>query len=212
MYGQNPEVIDITVKGIAETEFTSASFRAQVFAQAKTGPEAKDKAYPIIEKLKQTIVDHAKTADIDLDRLITAFEVSVDTHRQTGEFVGYRATYTINFVGKNVREAPAVHDALTSIEYVQSPTPVYNLDDSSVVHSKAFSDAVTKAGVMMFNQCKALGLPYDKFYVSTWAIHEEQPSGKSLSFCEGAKAKPIGLEPGKGSLNMRVTFSYARKP
>ena len=43
------------------------------------------------------------------------------------------------------------------------------------------------------------------------AIREEQPHGKSLSFREGAKAKPVGLEPGKATLDMNVTFSYARK-
>ncbi len=206
-YGDS--TISVNVKGSTETEFTSATFNASVTGYGKTGPEAKEKVFPVIEKLKKTILSHAEPAGIDTTRLKTTFDVLVDNDRATGAFVGYKAVYTIKFTGKNVTAAPAVHDALTSIESVQAQTPVYNLDDSAEVHGRAFNDAAAKAKTKFIYQCKALNLDPNHYVVKSWSIIDEEPRGKTLSFSEGAAAKPIGLEPGKASLDIRVTINYA---
>ena len=210
-YYGNQEIISVTAKGSSETEFASATFKANVVTEGKTGPEAKERAFPIIEKIKKTIVGHAESAKIDTQRLKTTFSVEIDTHRTTGAFIGYKAVYSITFTGTNVAAAPAVHDALTSIEHVQSPTPIYNLNDSAGVNAASFANAVQKANLKFGDQCKALGLPFDDFYVQSWSIQEERPAGKTLSFTEGPTAKPIGMEPGKASFDMTVNFAYARK-
>jgi uncharacterized protein YggE len=211
MYYGDPDTIQIHAKGITETEFSSASFFARIIAQGKTGPAAKEQIVPIIEKLKKTILGHAESASIDTSRLKTTFDVVVDQQRNTGEFIGYKAVYTIQFTGKNVIAAPAVHDALTSIESVQAETPIYNVDDSAEVHARAFDDAATKAQIKFEHQCKAVHLNPQYYVIKSWAITEEQPRGKTLSFREGATAKPVGMEPGKASLEMRVDFTYGLK-
>lgn len=208
-YGES--TIAINTKGSAETEFVSATFKASVTTQAKTGPAAKEKAAPIIEMIKKSILLYATTAKLDTERMKTTFSVDVDTHRSTGDFIGYMAIYTITFTGKNVAMAPAVHDALTSIEGVQAPTPVYNLNDSAEVHARAFKVAADQAKVKFDNQCAALGLDPSFYEVKSWSIQEEEPRGKFLTFTEGATPKAVGLEPGKASLDMRVSFAYTRK-
>lgn len=204
-------VISVNVKGAAETEFISATFKASVTMQGRTGPAAKEKAIPIIENIKKTILSHADKAVIDTTRLKTTFAVDVARDRQTGQSIGYEAVYTITFTGKNVVAAPAVHDALTSIEGVQAPTPIYNVNDASAVHAVAFADAVAKAKVKFNDQCAALGLTASDFFVTSWNIQHEEPRGKTLGFTEGAGPKPVGLEPGKASLDMQVSFAYAPK-
>lgn len=204
-------VITVNVKGSAETEFTSVTFKATVTTQAPLGPEAKEMARPAIEAIKKTILEHAETVGIDTHRLKTSFSVDSYNDRQTGKFSGYEARYTISFNGKNVVEALKLHDALTSLRGVEAPTPVFNIDDSADVHARAFNLAAAKAFEKFNNQCVALKLTPTAFEVASWSIDEEQPRGKTLSFSEGATAKPVGLEPGKASLDMRVTFAFRRR-
>jgi uncharacterized protein YggE len=205
----HPDHIDVTAKGSAETEFTSATYRATVVTSGKTGPQAKEKALPIIEKIRAAVLKHGTSAGLDTGRMKTTFGVDVETHRQTGEFIGYRATYTAEFKGTNIREAPAVHDALTSIEGVQSGTPVYHVNDGVEVHAKAFADAVGKAKAKFSAQCKGLGIDPEYFEVLSWTIQEDMPRGKTLSFQANAtEPKAVGLEPGKATLDLNVTFVF----
>jgi len=211
-YGDHPECISVTSKGSAETAFTKATYRATVTTSGKTGPAAKDRALPVIEQIRKTILAHAEKATLDTGRLKTTFAVDVETHRQTGEFLGYRAVYSAEFSGTNVREAPFVHDALTSIEGVQSPTPVYHVDDGVEVHAAAFADAVGKAKAKFAAQCKGLGVDPNFYEVTTWTIQEDTPRGKTLSFQANAtEPKAVGLEPGKATLDLNVTFVFAPK-
>ena len=211
-YGDHPECISVTAKGSAETAFTKATYRATVTTSGKTGPAAKDRALPVIEQIRKTILAHAEKAALDTGRLKTTFAVDVETHRQTGEFLGYRAVYSAEFSGTNVREAPFVHDALTSIEGVQSGTPVYHVDDGVEVHALAFADAVGKAKAKFAAQCKGLGVDPNFYEVTTWTIQEDMPRGKTLSFQANAtEPKAVGLEPGKATLDLNVTFVFAPK-
>lgn len=210
------DVISVQTRGTAESAFVSATFTASVTQYGATGPAAKMKAEPIIEQLKQAILAHAEDGGIDTSRLKTTFAVDIHRNREQ-EFAGYKATYTIEFTGKNVVNAPAVHDALTSIEGVASPTPVYNLADSPAEHARAFKEAVEKAKVKFEGQCAALGLDARSYSVQTYTIREETPRGKGLSFTEaagavaaGGKVKPIGLEPGKALLELHVEFAYKK--
>jgi uncharacterized protein YggE len=210
MYYGN-EVINVTARGSAETEFVSATFKASITTHGKTGPKAKGEASPIIEKLKQTILSHADKGGIDTTRLKTTFAVVIDTNRNTGEFVGYKAVYTIDFTGTNVKAAPMIHDALTSIENVQAPTPVYNLSEASSVHALAFAAAVDKAALRFKDQCAALKFNADDFLIASWSITDEEHHGKTLSFSEPESPKAVGLEPGKASIDIKVAFAYVRK-
>lgn len=211
------DVISVQTRGTAESAFVSATFNASVTQLGATGPAAKEKALPIIERLKQTILARAEDGGIDTTRLKTTFAVDIHRNREN-EFAGYRATYTVEFTGTNVVNAPAVHDALTSIEGVASPTPIYNLDDSPAVHARAFKEAVEKAKVKFESQCAALDFDPRAYGVQTYSIREETPRGKGLSFTEaagavaaGGKVKPIGMEPGKALLELNVEFAYTRK-
>jgi uncharacterized protein YggE len=211
-YGDS-DVIAVGAKGTCETEFTSATYRATVTTSAKTGPEAKEKARPIIEKIRQVVLAHADKAGIDTQRLKTQFSVDVEKNRNTGDFVGYQANYSASFTGKSVKAAPEVHDALTSIEGVQAPTPVYNVNEAQEVQAKAFADAVGKAQAKFAGQCVALGYSPDDYEVHSWSIQEEQPRGKTLSFSVNAAdhVKPVGLEPGKASLDVTANLAYVRR-
>jgi uncharacterized protein YggE len=209
-YGDNSGVIAVGAKGTAETKFTTATYRATVTCSAKTGPAAKDKALPIIEKIREAILKHSETGGIDTGRVKTTFGTDVERNRNTGEFVGYQAVYTAEFIGSNVKEAPAVHDALTSIEGVQAGTPVYSLDDGPERQAVAFAAAVGKAKAKFEAEAKACGLDPKNYVIRSWSIQEEQPRGKTLSFAVSAhdKAKPVGLEPGRAVLDITVNLAY----
>ncbi len=212
-YGDNIDTIQVHTRGSVETEFISATFTAAVITPGKSGPEAKEKARPIIDQILTSIRKNAVEGGIDLSRLQTTFRVSVHHNRNTGEFDGYEATYTIKFTGKNVAAAPAIHDALTSIVSVQADTPKYNLNDSADIHARAFQDASDKAKVKFNLQCKALGHNPADYGIRSWSIQDEEPRGKTLSInVDGSAPKPVGLEPGKAQLDIKVTFIYGLKP
>ncbi len=204
------DVIAVSTKGAAETDFVSASFEARVVTEGTTGPDAKEKAISVIEKIKKAISMHADKGGIDTKRLKTTFAVDIRHDRITGGFAGYKATYTIKFTGKNVAAATDIHDALTSIESVQAPTPIFNIDDSSDIHARAFTDAVQKAKIKFKDQCVALALEYENFSIQSWTAGEEEHHGKTLGLTEDSGPKP-GIEPGKASLDMRVTLVYRKK-
>lgn len=204
----------ISAKGTAETEFTSATYKATVTTTGKTGPEAKKKALPIMESVREVISRFAGQAKLDVARIKTTFPITMDTHRQTGEFVGYRATWTVHFTGRSVSEAPAVHDALTSLEGVMAETPTYKVNDSAEVHAAAFHDGVVKAREKFKGQCAALNVNPNDFYVRSWQIQEEQQHGKTLSFANAATdalIKAAGLEPGKATMDLTVTVTFVPK-
>ncbi len=200
-YG-DANIISVSGKGTATTKFTTATYKATVTTRGKTGPKAKEDALPVIEKIREVILRHAETAGIDTGRLKTTF----------GEFVGYRATYTASFTGSNVKEAPAVHDALTSIEGVESPTPVYGLDDGPAIQAVAFEDAVKKAKAKFESEAKACGLDPANYVIKSWGIQEEQAHGKTLAFASNAhdKVKPVGLEPGRAVLDITVNLAFVK--
>lgn len=210
MYSDNQH-ISVNVAGSTETEFTHVTYKASVTTRDKTGPDAKNQALPTIEKIKRAILLHAERGGVDTKRLKTSFDVDLHTDRHSGEFAGYKARYTISFTGKNVAHATTVHDALTSISGVESPSPVFNIDDSSEVHARAFADAVKKADVKFTNQCKALGLEPRSFTLNSWSIQEEMPRGKMLSLYNGDDSDNLSpsIEPGKANYDLRVGFVYS---
>jgi hypothetical protein len=114
------------------------------------------------------------------------------------------------FTGMNVKAAPAVHDALTSIESVQAPTPIYNLDESSTIQAQAFADAAQKARQKFADQCVALNIDPKEFYPLSWSIQDQMHQGKTLSFKEPESPKAVGLEPGRASVDITVTFAFLR--
>lgn len=212
-YNTTEGQIIVNTKGTAETRFTRASFSASITRTGKTGPEAKEAARPIIEALKEAIVASAEGAGIDLDRMSTTFAVAPHLEYDNGRqvFKGYQATYTIAFTCSNVVAALQVHDRLTSIEHVVSPTPVFQMDNQGEVAASAFKDAYEKALAKFEGQCAAVGERAKDWRLSSWSIEDEEPRGKVLSFKEGAgKASAVGGEPGKAQFDVNVRFLFTR--
>jgi uncharacterized protein YggE len=192
------ETIDVHTQGSAETDWLSATYSASVVCSGKTGPEAKTKLAPITEKILEAVRSKADAAGIDLGRLQTTLNVSIRNNRQTGEFEGYNATYTIKFNGKSVAAAPEVHDALTSIESVMADTPKYNLNETNEAHGQAFKEAYDKAKLKFETQCKATGLDSTEWGLKSWDIQDEEHRGKTLGYnTDGNAPKAIGLKPGR---------------
>ncbi len=214
-YNEHAGEIAVSVSGSAETKFTSASFTAKVVTRGASGPEAKKQAEPVIEKILSAIKTHAERAAVDTTRLKTGFAVDIYSNRNTGEFSGYQATYTATFTCKNVSEATRVHDALTSIDQVQSPSPSFSVDDSVEVFTRAFADAVGKAKARFEGQCASLGLKMEEFELLSWHIQDDRrPSGKMLALSansgddDGIRAS---IEPGKALLELGVNFVYRKR-
>ena len=209
--GMYNETINVNATGSVECEFKSVSFRASVETYAKNGPAAKEAAQKTIDAIRAAVLKHADKAKIDTDRLRTTFEVSTYNDRHSGDFKGYKAVYTIRFTGFNVTEAIGVHDALTSIPDVQSPTPVFNFDDSPEIQARAFEKAVQKAQAKFESQCKALNLKNEDFRLLGWSLRDEQSSGKFISFnASGGTGRASDIEPGKATFDVQVTLTYQR--
>lgn len=217
-------IIRVHSKGSAETTFKRAVFEASVETRGKTGPQAKELAQPAIEQVKKVVKQYAERAQIDLERLKTTFSVDTERNYQTREFLGYKAAYSIKFESKNVSEATSVHDALTSIDGVVSPSPIFLTnagdDDSDDAveaddaYQRAFEEAVDRARHKFEHQCDALNLHHLDYAITSWEVREEQPHGKTMSLgtaANGAKPESVGVEPGKGRLDLTLTLSFARK-
>lgn len=212
-YNGNANQITINTRGTAESRFTRASFTASISRTGPSGPAAKEAARPIIDALKAAIVAAGEGAGIDLERMSTTFAVAPYTEYENGRQVprGYQATYTIAFSCVNMVEALRVHDQITSIEGVVSPTPVFHMDNQGEVADAAFKDAYEKAVKKLEGQCEAVGEVPSDWRLSSWVIEDEEPRGKMLSFKEGAgKASAAGGEPGKALFDVNVRFLYER--
>lgn len=210
--GYDHTTIEITAKGSAETAFTSATFTAFVSTHAETGLVAKQKAAPIIDKIKKVLQTFADSAQIKTDRIKTSFGVDTELNRNTGEHVGYKSHYSVTFEAKNVEKSLALHDALTSVEGASAPTPVFNIDNTHEVYIAAFTEAVKEARQKFEGQCQVVGIDASHYRISDWDIRGEIPrGGKFLSFKNDGSAQPIGLEVGKALLEMTVVFSFVLK-
>lgn len=209
--------IQVKVIGSAPTTFTHATFKASVTTTGKTGPEAKKAATSIIEEIKDVITKFAEKGRIESDRVKTTFAVDINRiyNRTTNEqeVFGYKSVYTASFTARNVNEATAIHDALTSIARVETPTPVFHVDSSSAIHEKAFVDAVEKAKTRFTIECKALGLDPSKYDVTWYIQADREPSGKFLSLSNGGgESAKIDIEPGRAINELNVTFTFTPRP
>jgi uncharacterized protein YggE len=212
--------IQVEVTGSTETAFTSASFRVHVTTFGDTGPEAKEKAKPTVEAIKAVIARFAERASIEADRVKTTFDVDVNKlyDRNTGAATpnGYKAVYTAVFSAKNVVEATAVHDALTSIAGVEAPSPVFHADNSPAVFKRAFEDAATKAQTRFKDQCDVLKLHMSNFECVNWVIERNRGGGGKVmalaASANGEGGEPIDVEPGRAVLDVTVTFYFQKRP
>lgn len=208
----NQSKISVTSKGSAESTFTSVEYKASIVVEGPTGPAAKEKARPIMDHLQGVLGAYGEAAGLDLARLKTTFDVEatyVNGSDGARRFNGYRATYTATFVGSNVAKAMAFHDAITSIEGVQSPSPNFRMDNLDGVSQRAFQNAAKRAQEKFEGQCAALGLDPKSYAIDSWSLYDEEPRGKTLTF-KDVKAEAVGLEPGKAILDVRVTLSFTR--
>lgn len=211
----------VTAKGVAKAEFTSVGYAATIRTTGTTGPEAKSKGRPVVAKLMAAIEQACKDgAGIDRQRLKTDYSVGQIT-RYNGadgvrEHLGYQAVFTIGFIGTNIKKATAVHDALTSIEGVESPTPVFNIDENADLEAAAFIDGYGKAEARFKMMCEAAGLrPLADFEVVGLDRDDERAHrGKTLalaSYDEAHADGPVEVEPGKAEYGLIVRVTYARK-
>lgn len=211
-YGTQQDTISITSRGTTEAAFTSVTFKASATATGKTGPAAKEETKGRIEAILKVVAAFTERAGIEKDRLRTTFAVDVwkeyNGHRH--EFKGYRATYTIAFNAKNVAEATALHDALTSINGVEAETPVFNIDDSPQVVAHVFADAVKKAKITFSNQCAALNFNAESFEIVNWRfIPGHRGSGKFLSL--SSEDESVEIAPGRAVLESSYMFEFKKK-
>lgn len=211
-YYQGDHIINVTAKGAAQTSFVSASFRAKVTTQADTGPAAKDQAKGRIQAILETINRFADSAKVEKDRLRTTFSVdAVRDYQRNNEFKGYQAVYSVNFEVNNVAQATALHDALTSIQGVESPTPVYNVNKSHEFAAQAFANAIQNAATTFAGQCKALGLNPSDYEVTSWTVQDDHRGGGKFNAILAVDAGPVEIEPGRALLEVVVSVFYKRK-
>jgi uncharacterized protein YggE len=214
-YYQDTDTIAVKATGVANTRFVSASFKAHLTTYAKTGPAAKEAAKDLVASIWAVLNDHTDRARIDREKIRTTFEVDVhtthDPQMRAMVNTGYKATYSIQFKALNVDAAIDVHDALTSLEGISAPTPIFNADVSPKIYGAAFEDAFTKAQAQFKYQCEVTGQKLEHFVLQSWSTEQEQAVGKTLSVSNKAPDLKVSLEPGHATMEMNVTFVYRHK-
>lgn len=207
--------IDVSARGVSSATFTSVDYRVSAVTEGPTGPAAKDLARPIIDAALEVIRKHGPGAGVDMDRLRTS--LSVDTFQVYDDRVqrhgGYRVSWSCSFSGTDIGASLVLHDALTSIAGVQSPSPVFRTDGKTDAHDRAFADAVKKARRKFEAQCQAIGVDPTNYRVKSWDVREEEQRGmgKTLSIdpqTAGLGMKPVGAEPGKAVVEVNVTLYF----
>ena len=209
----------LSAKGVAKAEFTSVGYSATIRTTGATGPEAKSKGRPIIAKLMAAIEQACKDgAGIDQHRLKTDYSVSQIRRYNsvTGEHehLGYQAVFTVGFIGTNIKMATRVHDALTSIEGVESPTPAFSVDENAELEAAAFADGFGKAEARFKMMCETAGLDRDDCEIVGLDRDDERAHhGKTLAlsaYDEAHADGPVEIEPGKAEYGVIVRVTYAR--
>ncbi len=80
------------------------------------------------------------------------------------------------------------------------------------MQDKAFQLAVDSAKARFERQCRALGIDPKDYIITSWTPQAEpEHHGKTLSIREEDGPKPVGLEPGKASLAVKVTVWFTHK-
>lgn len=205
-------IININAVGRAQSVFSSVSYSATVVADGPTGPVAKGRARPAMDKLREVVMGYADEAKLDRSRVRTTFSVDlIPDHSRSQQFLGYRAVYTMSFSGSDVGASVKLHDAITSIEGVQSPSPVFLPDRKNDAPRAAFEDAFSQIRKKFAEQCGVAGLDPDAYEVVDWSSHDYDESrrggGKFLALDESSSA----IEPGKAEVSISVTASFRRR-
>lgn len=206
------EQIPITGRGAVETVFDSVRYTVRVHALAPTGHEAKDAARKVIDQFHACISEFGPEAGLDLGMIRSKFGVGYVRKDAYEPVAGYRASYEVTFEGRNVATATRMHDRLTSIVGLESPTLEFLVSDLSDCEEAAFDKAVNQSKQKFLVQCRALGLSSDDYEPVTWYVERNTGGGKTMALhTPETKAKPIGLEPGAALVEQVVTITYARK-
>lgn len=218
---KNPQTqtVSISAQGTAQAKFGSVQYSASVNTTGRSGPEAKQAAKPVIDKIRAVIEKFAKEAEIDMARLKTNFSVTKATRydQSVGRHVheGYQSNYSISFTGKNVAMGTKVHDALTSIDGAEADSPNFLVDSTVALEREAFEDAVSKAKTRFAFQCRTLGENPDDYEVVTWQTGQDNGHrGKVLAMAASLSAdaeSPVDLEPGKAEQGVTVTLTFAKR-
>ncbi len=206
------EEIQVTGRGTVETVFDSVRYTVRVSTFAATGAAAKDVANPIIDRVRACLFTSGREAGLNLEMIRSKFDVD---HVRKSSFEpesGYRATYEAIFEGDIVAGATRLHDQLTSIVGVESPTPNFLVRDLSAHENAAFKKAVACALAKFSAQCEALALNAREYEPVTWYVERSQGGGKTMALsAPETAAKPVGLEPGLALVEQVVTVTFARK-
>lgn len=202
--------IRIQVQGTAATQYTGANFTIQASRFDKVGSVAMDRIVEVATHIRTFLAEWTERAAIDTRGIRVVSKLGLHQNRQSYEYDGYTADYTCTFLCKNIVEGIALHRALTQIDGVTAPSPVFILDDSRSVQDLAFQDAVQKAMTRFADQCGALGKRATDYVIVNWGVQErETVSAKLMSYDPTEEDGGVGL--GRAILKLEVTFVFRLK-
>ena len=200
----------IQVPGTATTRYTGANFTVQASRRDSVGSIAMDQIVGVAKRIREFLTEWTERAEIDAQGIRVVSKLGPHQNRQTYENDGYVADYTCTFLARDILEGIALHRALTQIEGVTAPSPVFVLDDSRSVYKLAFQDAVQKAMERFADQCAALGKKATDYVIVNWGVSErEAVSAKLMSYDPTEDDGGVGL--GRAILKLEVTFVFRLK-
>lgn len=202
--------IRVQVQGVAITQYTGADFTVQASRTNKIGSVAMDQIVTVATDIRTFLAQWADRATIDTKGIRVSSKLGPHQNRQTYEYDGYTADYTCTFRCENIVEGIALHRALTQIDGVTAPSPVFVLDDSREVKKFAFEDAVRKALNAFGDQCVALDKNITDYAIVNWGVQEREAAvGKLMSYDPTEENGGVGL--GRAILKLEVTFVFRLK-
>ena len=202
--------IRIQVQGTAATQYTGANFTIQASRFDKVGSVAMDRIVEVAKRIREFLAEWTDRAAIDTKGIQVVSKLGLHQNRQSYEYDGYTADYTCTFLCKNIVEGIALHRALTQIDGVTAPSPVFILDDSRHVQKLAFQDAVQKAMERFADQCTALGKKATDHVIVNWGVSEREAAvGKLMSYDPTEEDGGVGL--GRAILKLEATFVFRLK-
>ena len=205
-----PDDIRIQVQGTAATQYTGANFTIQASRFDKVGSVAMDRIVEVATHIRTFLAEWTDRAAIDTKGIQVVSKLGLHQNRQTYENDGYTADYTCTFLCRNIVEGIALHRALTQIDGVTAPSPVFVLDDSREVKKFAFEDAVRKALNAFGDQCVALDKNITDYAIVNWGVQEREAAvGKLMSYDPTEENGGVGL--GRAILKLEVTFVFRLK-
>lgn len=177
----------VSGSGTALVPYDVVNFSCSVSCTRKTGLSAKKAMAKTVADLVAFYEGLAAEGQTLNKRSSMKVAPTTTWNGDSHEFVGYKATFKLDFSSTNVGDVTGIHDKLTSIEGVAAAEPSYGFTDPEVHRRKALELAWKSVTERLDHQCQVLGVSKKDLLMTHWNVnfndHRDRTPSPALGSC-----------------------------